>query len=247
MDTLHWTDLAPNVKCIDTTKQFFGKYLYKIDVDVPAARILIDRRNKPLEVLLDERIREAKDTIRRLSVWGRQNRVTLSSWNQTINASSIEQLKYYKKVAEKHKGVIKFRVEEPTLSIYCDDEQILFDIASNDPHQRLERVFKPANLAAHSVLKSGELIVKRPTDYSYKIVFREGRVDTDINSQIYNYLESLGDEVKLTQSCLHNLTLRRHWMTSCYFHARDPSVLTFLNLIAPGKVSGIYKLVYLEQ
>lgn len=247
MATLPWTDLAPNVKCIDTTKQFFGKYLYKVDVNVPASRILVDKRNQTMEWLLNERIKEAKDTVHRLAAWGRQNQVTFSNWHQVINGSSLEQLEYYKKIAAQHKGVIKFRIEEPTLSIYCDDEQLLFDIVSNDPCQHLERVFKPANPAAQSVLKSGEIIVKRPTDYLYKIVLKEGRVNNDLNIQIYNYLESLGDEVKLTQSCLQNLTLRRHWMTSCYFYAKDSKVLTFLNLIAVGKVSGIFKLVYLEQ
>jgi len=247
MATLHWTDLAPNVKCIDTTKQFFGKYLYKVDVHVPAGRILVDKRNKTLEFLLNERINEAKDTIHRLSAWGRQNRVTFSSWERVIHGSSLEQLEYYKKIAAQHKGVIKFRIEEPTLSIYCDDEQLLFDIVSNDPCQRLERVFKPTSTAAQSVLKSGEIIVKRPTDYLYKVVFKEGRADPELNIQIYNYLESLGDEVKMTQSCLQNLKMRRHWVTSCYFYAKDTKVLTFLNLIAVGKVSGFYKLVYLEQ
>lgn len=248
MATLPWTDIAPNVKCIDTTKQFFGKYLYKIDVDIPASRILLDKRNKPMDWLLSERILEAKNMLSRLSSWGRQNHVPFSSWYRIINDSSLVQLQYYKKVIDKHKGVIKIRVEEPNLSIYCDDEKVLFDIASNDPSQRLERVFKPASSAAQSALKSGEIIVKRPTDYLYKIVFREGRVtDKDNNVQIYNYLISLGDEVKLTQSCTYNLALRHHWMTSCYFYAKDTQVLTFLNLIAPGKVSGIFKLVYLEK
>lgn len=248
MATLSWTDLAPKVKCVDTTKQFFGKYLYKIDVDVPAARILLDKRNKTLVWLLDERINEAKNMLNRLSNWGRQHHVPFSSWYRIINDSSLVQLEYYKKLIEKHKGVIKIRIEEPTLSIYCDDEQLLFDIAGDDPLQRLERVFKPNSAAAQTVLKSGEIIVKRPTDYLYKIVFREGRVaNKDNNVQIYNYLTSLGDEVKLTNGCTQNLKYRQHWMTSCYFYAKDTQVLTFLNLIAPGKVSGIFKLVYLEK
>jgi hypothetical protein len=248
MATLPWTDLAPNVKCIATTKQFFGKYLYKIDVDVPAARILLDRRTKTIKWLLNERINEAKDTIDRLANWGRQQNIPFSGWYRVINDSSLVQLEYYKKIIEQHKGAIKIRIEEPTLSIYCDDEQILFDIAGNDPLQRLERVFKPESATAQTVLKSGEIIVRKPTDYLYKIVFREGKVtNKDNNLQIYNYLTSLGDEVKMTQGCATNLKYRQHWMTSCYFYAKDTQVLTFLNLIAPEKVSGIFKLVYLEK
>lgn len=246
MATLSWTNLkldpnSPSLIVSETKKKFFGQYLYKIVVYMPATRTVLSKFKTSAKDIIEERIEHLKYINRH---WGRSDR-TYKAYE--LAQASAEQIEYYRNVRETHKDKIKFRVEEPFLTIYSDDEQLLYDIASNEPTQRLREVHKPANEKAQAVLNNGEVIIKKSTDYEYKVVFREGVIhDSEMLLQVYNYLDSLGDEVSMTKSCVKNLTLRHRWFTNTYFYAKDPSVLTFLNLIAPGFVSGIFKLTKID-
>lgn len=248
MDTSHWTKLKADIKFIDTTKKFFGKYLYKIDVYAPAGRVVNEKSSKPLQDRLLQRIEMAKDTLNRLSPYGTRHNFGFAGLRETVTASSLDQLEYYKKVMELNKGAIKIRVEEPTLSVYSDDENLLLDIAANDPCDRVTAVYRPANSQAIAVLEQGRIIIKTPSPYSYKIMLREGVIKNhDAYEQAHNYLVSLGDDVQMTKGCARNLTKRYVYMSSTYFYAKNLECLTFLNLIAPGIVSGIYEIAYVDS
>jgi hypothetical protein len=135
---------------------------------------------------------------------------------------------------------LKFRIEEPFVTIYSNDEQLLFDIVRTTG---VKEIHRPASEEAKQILNRGQLVVKTKSDYTYKIVLRESsKISLEVREQVYNYLTSLGDTVKLTRSCKRNLTERRHWFTSTYFYSKDSTIMTFLNLISPDIVSGIFEL-----
>lgn len=243
MDTSSWIKLAPTLKVIDTKKKFFNKYLYKIVFNIPAGRIIQSKsRNMTIEEELEVRRKrlEARTTGYSYNYdWWAQNKLRL------LNGVNVEHLKYIKGIVNQYKGQIKYRVEEPTVTLYSEDESLLYTISLAIP-EALSELHKPANEHAINTLNRGEIIIKKPTEYTYKVIFRENNVVHETRDQIYNYLVSLGDTVKMTKSCRHNLTIRNFWFTQTYFYTKDESVIVFLNLIAPGTVAGIYKLVKLD-
>jgi len=158
--------------------------------------------------------------------------------------ATVAQLEYFKKIILEHEGQIKIRIEEPLLTIYADNESLLLNIA--DPEKAAVTEFhRPSGTAAVAALNRGECIVKTATEYTHKVVFKELSISAESKASIYSYLTGLGDIVKMTKGCERNLRENRFWFTSSYFYTKDESILTFLNLIAPGVVAGIYKLTVL--
>lgn len=212
---------------------------------MPAGRIIHATSKESTDALLETRKTIAFSN--RNINWG-------GSWQkrqvETIikHQGSAEQIDYFRQLTIKLGDDFKFRIEEPYMSIYAQDESALYKILISSPlKERVTEFYRPENPEAEKVLNQGEIIVKRNTEYEYKVVFREmywGNVAE--KNQIYDYLESLGDVVKLTKSCRSTLASKRSWFNSIYFYTKDPSILTFLNLISPGIVSGIYKLTKLD-
>jgi hypothetical protein len=164
--------------------------------------------------------------------------------DRRLIGANVSQLEYFKKIVVEHEGQIKIRIEEPFLTIYADDESLLLNIA--DPEKAAVTEFhRPSGTAAVAALNRGECIVKTATEYTHKVVFKELAIGAESKASIYNYLTGLGDIVKMTKGCERNLRENRFWFTSSYFYTKDESILTFLNLIAPGVVAGIYKLTVL--
>lgn len=164
--------------------------------------------------------------------------------DRRLIGANVSQLEYFKKIVVEHEGQIKIRIEEPFLTIYADDESLLLNIA--DPEKAAVTEFhRPSGTAAVAALNRGECIVKTATEYTHKVVFKELAIGAESKASIYNYLTGLGDIVKMTKGCERNLRENRFWFTTSYFYTKDESILTFLNLIAPGVVAGIYKLTVL--
>lgn len=244
MDTLSWTKLAPTIKVVDTKKKFFNRYLYKIVVDVPGARFILGKDTLPMSSQIANFRNLVNSRGKSSTAW---NSYAVSRALHRLNRIDENQLEYFKSIVGSHKDKIKVRVEEPKLCLYSNDEQLLMQLTKKYKGDLLE-IHRPANDRAIEILDRGEIIVKKNSDYEYKVVFREsGQFDTDTRTQVYNYLTSQGDAVKLTKSCEKNLKFRNYWFTQTYFYTNDPSILTFLNIIAPGAVTGIFKLTKIDQ
>lgn len=171
--------------------------------------------------------------------WGSYSRTT------GLKDAKVEQLEYFKNIIQQYNGQIKVRIEEPGLTLYADNEDVLLDIACTEADS-LTEVHRPISPAAVDALNRGEYLLKKPIEYTHKVVFKESAVlSAELKANIYDYLTNLGDVIKMTRSCERNLTERRFWFTSTYFYTKDESILTFLNLIAPGTIAGIYKLTTL--
>ena len=244
MATLSWTNLNPTVKIVDTKKKFFSRYLYKIVLYVPGCRLVTTTSDISMQNQLDRRLQMlAAGNFRYLAgtrpTWGSYSRISV------LRGASTEQLEYFKDIIQSYDGQIKVRIEEPNLTLYADNEDILFDIAKAYTDSLIE-IHRPSSLAAAEALDRGECILKKPIDYTHKVVFKESaQLSMGTKTSIYDYLINLGDTVKMTKGCQRNLTENRYWFTSTYFYTKDESVLTFLNLIAPGSIAGIYKLALL--
>jgi hypothetical protein len=228
---LLWNKLNPGIKIIDTKKKFFNQYLYKAVLHTPFCRLILSN-----QVNLTNEYQRRLDMSRHYNHGG--------SWkkNNISNRANISELSYYQNLRLKNTDVFKFRIEEPYLSIYANDENYLHDIVSKAGSTVIE-IHKPASESAKAILNQGEIVIKKLTEYEYKVVLREnGSISYEAREQVYNYLIGLNDTVKMTKGCKRNLTERQYWFTSTYFYTKDPTILTFLNLISPDIVSGIFKL-----
>lgn len=243
MATSSWTDVNPNIVQVDTKKKFFSGYLYKLVVRAPGGRLINSKSGANLDELLANRIQTLKS--RYTAHWWRQNEIKVLE-----SECFTRQLKYYHEIKQTYKGRVKARVEEPTISLYCDDESTLIAIASAAPlKHRITEIHKPASTTAADALNRGEIVVKKDPEFLYKVTLKESwTVSADLKQAISDYLYNLEDDVKVPKGLARQLSSRsRNWFPGGYFYCNDPAITTFLTLISPGCVSGIFKLTKLDE
>lgn len=240
MDTSLWNKFD-GIKVLPTKKKFFGQYLYKVVVKAEGCRIAL--KNKPSDIagLVQRRINENVELIERYkSAWGG------TPFRAAIALSiNTKQLEYYAEVREKYADQIKYRVEEPRLTIYCNDEQLLFDIVSGDHMGYILEIYRPRNASDQQALDNGDLLVGYKQRYQYKIVLKDNINKHPQLPQMYDQLMALGELVKLPPSCrnLFKMGGSRWWYPSTFFYAMDEQTASYIQLLMPqGTVSGIYKL-----
>ena len=244
MDMLSWTKLSPTCKIRATSKKFFNQYMYKAILYVPMGLIIRAQADTQAGVLsLESQVHQRKNNFFK---WhGHNHTAYITQRKKDYLAATVEQLEYWTRVLNENKSIVKYRIEEPHLSVYTNDEQLLYELSGGDS-AALREVFRPQSELAKLTLESNQIVVKKPTEYQYKIFFKENyNIDTEIRASIGQYLENLGDEVKVPQGAKYNFENRRLWFRGCYIYAKDDKILTYLGLMAPGIISQIFKQVYI--
>lgn len=239
MATLPWKKLHPTVEIKDTTKKFFNKFLYKIVVFVPGARLISETKNNDMSELVAQR----KVYEQRFRNYGGSWKHVSFRQRKYLDQISVAQLEYWRSFYRNENPAFKIRIEEPYLTIYADSEESLFTLVNDDPAtSSIRQVHRPKNDSMIEALNKGEIVVKSAIEYDYRIYLREGKLDSTIAQAIYNILISQSDNVKMTKSCRKNLSTRVHWFTSTYFYTSDLSIVTMISLVDPNIISGIFKL-----
>ena len=249
MASLLWTRLNPTVEHRDTTKKFFNKFLYKAVVFLPAGNLIRNVKFSDMQFLLEERLSWHGHTYNYGGSWAvNPHSQFMANRRKQLDQAKIEQLEYWRDAAKEFTGKFAFRVEEPFITVYSDDETALYDLIKTDPRPRnIVQIFKPKNSTALAALDRGEIILKRETDYNYRVCFKEGKFDAIVIKSIHNLLLSQGTDIKMTKSCEKNMSNRLYWFTSTYFYAKDLHVATMIGLICPDIISGIYKVVRVPE
>ena len=235
MDLSFWTNSTPQAKIVATKKKFFNRYLYKIVACVPSCRLILDKGDRSIGEMLELR---------------RADRRMFNSYFQLRIAhrsepAIVEQLEYYRSIYKEYKDSIKFRVEEPSLTMYSDDLSILETIAWGDK-EHITEIHSPTDNTI-DLLNRGEIILKKPTEYNYKVVFKESHNwEQQTRENVYTFLTSLEDEVKITQSLENNLKYKKIWFNSSYFYCKSEQTITMLSLMANQAIAGIYKIAKVE-
>ena len=247
MATLSWTNLNPNVEYCDTDKKFFGKYLYKAVVWCPGGQLTRNQKFTDMHFLLSERLSWHGRTYNYGGSWVTQPYTHLR--RKSLQDARVEQLEYWRDAIKENKSAdFKFRVEEPHISVYSNDESALYQLTAGDPRPNaVKYFFRPNGSIALNALNRGEIILKRPIDYSYRICLREGKFDVDAVKAVYQLLLSQEDSIKMTNGCKKNFQNIRYWFTSTYFYSKDTNIVTLIDLISPNMISGIFKLVFVPE
>ena len=245
MVTSEWTNLNSKIIVEDTKKKYFKKYFSSVKFLCPGGRCITNPGNDySILDLINFRIA----TDRQLNYGGSWS--AIGSWRshkEMLSQYNLEQLESFRNIRNDYKN-IKFRVEEPNITLYAVNEQELYDIVLKDLSNWTDRiavVTRPVNDQAREFLENDNILIKVDRGYNYKIVLKEGNISNKV--ALYNYLCSLGDNIKVSKTVWASLASTRPWVWGAWFYVNDPDLVTMLNIIEPGVVANIHKLELIPE
>lgn len=233
MVSLDWKTLNSDVSIKETKKKFYNQYYYSLKYLCHGSQVLRDGGN------IEDKLEYRRQRRRTFNYGG--------SWVNRFdndNLINVEQLHGFDHVRQQFGQQVRFRIEEPYVTLYSDNEQVLYNIA--DQHlkewvNKLWSVHRPASDATKAIVDRGAIIVKTDVNYRYKFFCKDGNYHN--KSAVYSYLHNLGDQVKLSKMVWSNLSKPHSYTWGIWFYANDPSIATMLNIIEPNVVTNIHELV----
>ena len=252
MDLLSWINSNPTCKLRPTRKRYYERFLYRVRIYAPFARVLRRTYTETPEAsiwsLIDRDVTNRKEKLKQ------QIHLYMSSYwahraARDIDDCYIDQLEYLYRKLRALSAKIKLRVEEPYIEVYADDEDTILDLVKNMPEcrTRVMDIHRPASDTDRDSILRGE-IYRPKSQYDYQVNLRTLLLSTAKRTQIYEYLSGVGDLVKMTPGLIDTLTRPRYthsdnmWIYQSYFYTSDTSVCTFLNLIEPQLIHKILKI-----
>jgi len=239
MDTSFWKNLSPSIEIQASTKQFYNQYYYRLDIYAPGCKSI-----RCADIALD--ISKRRDWVRDYRRQGSWHNKQLFKYLKEANVGFLHSLSnlYYEYPD------VKIRTEEPKISVYATDETMIKSVAKSiDPDNRdkITSITGPANEEIKARLEKHMVLVKKPPKYQYRIWFKEKQFSYESRIQILNYLQSLGDLVRLTDHTRESLTRPHDWIWGAYFYTNDKKVATFITLINPDIIREVSEFVYLDN
>jgi len=238
MDLSFWTQLNPKIIYEPTRKMFFNKYVCRLVVDCPAAR-LVNSKQPDMHWLLRERI----ESTRYLNKGGSWRAALL---NKDLEKAKVDQLENLRQIRIDYGDTIKFRIEEPNVGIYTETEEELRVVANRidtEYQSNIQGVQFPENDIQLSLLKEGRIIMapNSKIEYRYKVMFRDGTYSNEVKQQILNYIDGLEEDALLSKGTRAMLAKPYPYMWGTFAYFNDISALTFLNIICPNIVLKIHE------
>jgi len=236
MDLLFWNNYK-GVLIQDTQKQFYKKFLWRLVVRAEGGRLL-ESKSASLQDALTAR-RETAKAYNYGGSWGWRG-------NNHLNNVNIDLLETIREIKSKNTD-IRVRVEEPLIQFYAETEEELKLVAVRLSTFDCVTAISGPNDVTADILKSGGIVIKKKSDFPYKIIFRDGRYTADVKLQLLDFLLAQGEDVKISRGVQDMLkkSYPSIWGVFCY--TKDPQIATFISLIDPTLVSNIHELVYLGE
>lgn len=241
MDTLFWKKQHNNIEFQNTTKQYFKKYLYKVEVFVPGCKSIHNDRFS-----IAESIEVRKHLNRGYNYAGSWHNEKLIDW---LNNANIDLLELFKNLKVKYAD-LKFRTEEPKIQIYASTEEELKQLVLDIPVKFRNNIllFSAPESKQHSdILLENKIIVKSKPKYKFKVFLREKHFSEFSRQKINNYLENMGDLVLVNNRTKEYLTRPQNWIWNCLFYTNDRGIVDFVRLIEPDIVREVCELVYIQE
>lgn len=227
--------MNPKITVGRVNRRFYNQYCYKLEVNVPGASFLRDSETS-LEKQLEYR-KQVRRSVNFAGSW-RMRHLTLP------DAAQLDFLARIRDVKPTYELTMKFRIEEPTLHVYANNEEDLYKFAMDvadtvHPTVEFSKIFKPLTDQHLELLEQGYTVKRQSTDYPFKAIVREGRYSKEKKQQILNYLNNQGDLVEMPLHFKEAMEKKYDSIWNCYFYVKDKSVLTMLSLIDPRFVRDI--------
>lgn len=219
-------------KIYETKQLYYKKYYHKIVYNVKGAHLfrLITNGNAPHEQL-DKVISRLHESY-------------------SIKDINHQQLHDFLNFYVKRKSLdVKVRIERSTMAIFHNDLTFLYNVANEDLKKYSTKLIEMTtyfNELTKSILDKKGIIVKKQTDYLYRVNIRNDFFYKKFNNErraLAHYLNNIGDEVKMTRDLLEALEGNNKYFTGSYFHVKDPNIVSMIMLITPNLVKSVQQLV----
>ena len=223
MDLSQWIELNPTINIVRSTKKFYGSYPYKLTYRVVGAYLL------PICKDLDYIFKRLYNSVRTKPT--KQDHATIEV--------------FFDLYVDKSNG-IKWRTEGSTVSLFFEDEQTAYGIASGallSSVSALRSITRIQNDSDRAVIESGKIIMTKPTEYRYKVIIREGYRQMQSRQALGKYLQTIRSEIKISDKMLHGMISNYKYFHSCYFYVNDPKIVSMIALVAPSLVKHVQEVV----
>lgn len=201
---------------LETTKLFWGKYLYKLVIN---NRLAVIFRNKHFSITkmylnnLEEEYREGRPLV-----------LTKTLRQEVINEDHyFDAKKLYKHLTKAEDYML--RVERASLCIYSNDRAWLMTVKSDICVHNLEEFWEP-NTSTINILDSNTIIVDHDIPYNFRVTL--GRKKG--SESFAKWADSNPKQIKLGP-VLKETMLNSGFVEGMYFYARDERTLQLCNLM----------------
>jgi hypothetical protein len=201
MDTSFWKSLKPNLKpdieFKNTKKQFFGRYLWRLEVHVECSDLINPFYKDMMTEVAKRRLRA-------------QARNYGGSWRYN-NVERYDRVDYVllqtiRNIRDTYKDTIKVRCEDPWIQFYAETEGELKVIAQSLGKEQCIRAVTGPVPGTEALLTGDKIIASDKIKHRYKVMLRDGSYNKTTKLQILELLEAQGDSVKIPASLRHGLT-----------------------------------------
>ena len=244
VDTSFWSNTFTGIKIRPTQKLFYGKFLWRLVVDIPSGNLIYSKLPTISEAM-DHRRAHAR-TYNWAGSWlNGHNRGNSLALTDTLLLTIARNIK------NRLGSTIRIRVEEPMMQFYADNQDTLKDIArefaANDFQSKVKEVTGPDSVEQADILLSGAIIRRTAPGYRYKVVLRDGRYTVEIKKQVLAYLDNLDHQIRMTPKCREMLASPFVHCWGVFFYTDDPDLTIMLRMIAPDIVGNIHELIVLDK
>jgi hypothetical protein len=239
--SISWSNFR--IQEVDSKKIYFRKYHFKLEVSTNLAPYLRGGKGKlDRQHVTDYVARHNRINYNYGGSWGHRHYTQSQSISQSTQFD-VSEIIDIGTVLRAHDSSIKYTIEDTNLRIFTDSEQVAYDIATaiKTKTGRLgfyAAIWKP-DVSLTDKIDEGYEILTRDPGYTHKVVLRDRMIGAEAKHQIFNYLESLGDVVKITNGVRNIMSSKGAYLFSCWFRTDDTTITTFLELICPGIVQKI--------
>jgi hypothetical protein len=234
---LDWNKLNPTVNLIEVKKLFYGKYLFKIKCYCPGSRTVYAKDFNSMLEQIEIRKKERNYN------WG-------GSWYSLQDSSTLEkhckpdQLEFFRLLnLDKKNKNIQLRIEEPDISLYSNNESILYDIVAKNYPDRLLEIHKPKSKSAEEILLKGEIIVSSDFKYNYKIFLKSQIFDNlETKKLLLSKFDLLDELLLVPDGVKRSLIDNKMYFSGGYFYCKNLETASYMKLVFPTLISSIFKL-----
>ena len=239
MQSFNWNNFK--VQQIYTDKLYFKKFHYKLEVATHLAPYLRPK-NSSLTV---QAIKDYVTRFRRINYNYGGAWHYIRGYNETVVASNDDDINEVIAIGNVIRSFpdLKYTIVDTSINIFSDDEQQLLDIAARIQVAtgRLgfyAGIWMPDPKTRQAVTDGYEILSKDP-GYSHRIELRDRLIGYEVKHQLYNYLLSLGDQVRMTPGVERMFRSRGGYLYAAWFRTSDTSITSFMELMCPGVVRNI--------
>jgi len=237
MDILFWNKANNNIKFKETKKQFFGQYLWRLELDCECADLI---NPVYVDMMAEVKRRRVVEDVRK-NFGG--------SWKLLINTNKFDNVDYtllqtLRNIRTTYGDNIKIRIEDPSVQLYAKTQDELKVLALSLGNTNCIKSVTGPKTGTEQLLAEDKIIASDRIKHRYKIVLRDGSYELSSKHQLLNLLRAQDAEVKLTTGLVHNLTRPYKAIWGAFFYCNDLSLVTMINLISPGMVGKIHEVVH---